>query len=142
MNRIKKHTAAAEWRGSIKDGKGKLSSKSKVLDGKEYSFKSRFENGEGTNPDELLAASHAGCFAMATSLMLGEEGFTPEYLQASAEVTMDPEKLNIVSSHLTLKGKVPEISLEKFMEIANKAKDNCPISKVMNCNISLDATLE
>lgn len=139
---MKKHTAAAEWRGSIKEGKGTLSSKSNVLNGKDYSFKSRFENGEGTNPDELLAASHAGCFAMATSLMLGEEGFKPESLQASAEVTMDPEKLKIVSSHLTLKGKVAGISQEKFVEIANKAKENCPISKVMNCNISLDATLE
>lgn len=139
---MKKHNAAAEWRGSIKEGKGTLSSKSKVLDGKEYSFKSRFENGKGTNPDELLAASHAGCFAMATSLMLGEEGFKPESLQASAEVTMDSEKLKIESSHLTLKGKVPGISPDKFNEIANKAKDNCPISKVLNCNISLDASLE
>ena len=139
---MKKHTAAAEWKGSVKEGKGTLGSKSKVLNGKEYSFKSRFENGEGTNPDELLAAAHAGCFAMATSMMLGKAGFEPDTLHATAEVSMDEDKLEIASSHLILKAKVPGIDKAKFDEIANSAEENCPMSKVLNCNITLDATLE
>ncbi|MGB3453789.1 MAG: OsmC family protein [Moheibacter sp.] len=139
---MKKHNANAVWNGSVKEGEGKITTRSKVLDNAKYSFNTRFGDAAGTNPDELLAASHAGCFAMATSLMLGQEGFTPESLDANAEVTMDPSQLKIVSSHLTLKAKVPNISQEKFMEIVNNAKENCPISKVMNCEITLDATLE
>lgn len=138
---MKKHRAGAIWSGSIKEGQGTLNSKSKVLDGKNYSFKSRFEDGEGTNPDELLAASHAGCFAMALSLILGQNGFTPESLEATSEITMDPEQLALTGSHLTLKAKVPGISEEKFMECANAAKDNCPISKALNFPITLDASL-
>lgn len=139
---MKKHIAGAIWKGTVKEGNGTLSSKSKVLDGKQYSFKTRFEEGDGTNPDELLAASHAACFAMATSMMLGLEGFTPEALDATSEMTMDTDKLEIAKSHLTLKAKVPGISQEKFLEIANNAKQNCPISKVLKCEITLDATLE
>ncbi|MFA7615184.1 MAG: OsmC family protein [Weeksellaceae bacterium] len=139
---MKKHNANAVWNGSVKEGEGKISTRSKVLDNAKYSFNTRFGDASGTNPDELLAASHAGCFAMATSLMLGQEGFTPESLEANAEVSMDASQLKILSSHLTLKAKVPNISEEKFMEIVNNAKENCPISKVMNCEITLDATLE
>lgn len=139
---MKKHFASAVWNGSVKEGKGTITTKSKVLNNHPYSFYSRFEDGSGTNPDELLAASHAGCFAMATSLLLGKEGFTPTSLNASAEITMDPAKLEIVSSHLTLKAKVPNISKEKFLEIAHSAKEHCPISKVLKAKITLDATLE
>jgi len=138
---MKKHTAYAVWNGSIKEGSGKLTTNSKVLDNHQYSFKSRFENGTGTNPDELLAAAHAGCFAMALSLILGKNGFTPDSLDAKAEVTMNPEKLELTGSHLTLKAKVPGITKEKFMECANEAKDHCPVSKALSFPITLDASL-
>lgn len=138
---MKKHVANAEWNGSVKEGNGKITTRSKVLENTQYSFKTRFEDGNGTNPDELLAASHAGCFAMALSLILGNAGYTPDSIQASAEVTMNPEKLEIESSHLTVNAKIPNISNEKFLECANAAKENCPISKVLNCNITMDATL-
>lgn len=139
---MKKHNANAVWNGSVKEGNGKISTKSKVLDNSNYSFATRFGDAAGTNPDELLAASHAGCFAMATSLLLGQAGYTPDSLNANAEVTMNPDTLTIESSHLTLKAKIPNITKEKFLEIVNAAKENCPISKVMNCTITLDASLE
>ena len=138
---MKKHVAYAVWNGSIKEGNGTLTTNSKVLDKQQYSFKSRFENGTGTNPDELLAASHAGCFAMALSLILGQSGFTPDSLDVKAEVTMDPEKLELTGSHLTLQAKIPNIDQAKFLECANAAKTNCPISKALKFNISLDASL-
>lgn len=138
---MKKHTAHAVWNGSVKEGNGKLTTKSEVLNQTQYSFKTRFEEGKGTNPDELIAASHAGCYAMAFSLILGEAGFTPESIEAKAEVTMNPDKLELTDSHLTVKASVPGIDNDKFMECANAAKDNCPISKVLNLNITLDATL-
>lgn len=136
-----KRSAQAVWKGSVKEGTGKITTQSKVLDNEKYSFKTRFEDGKGTNPDELLAAAHAGCFAMALSMILGEAGYTPDSLDATAEVTMDVDKLELTKSHLTLKAKVPNISKEKFVECANTAKDNCPVSKVLNCEITLDATL-
>lgn len=138
---MKKHIAGAVWKGTMKDGNGTLSSKSTVLNGKAYSFKSRFENGDGTNPDELLAASHAGCFAMASSSILGKEGYTPDSLDVTAEITMDVENLQILRSHLSLNAKIPGITNEKFIEIVTIAKENCPISKVLNCEITLDAQL-
>lgn len=138
---MKKHVANAVWNGSIKEGNGSLSTKSKVLDHTPYSFKTRFEESTGTNPDELIAASHAGCFAMALSLILGQHGFTPDTLEVKAEVTMDPEKLELTGSHLTLHAKIPNISQEQFIEIANAAKDNCPISKALSFPISLEASL-
>lgn len=136
-----KQRATAVWKGSLKEGSGKITTHSKVLDGSEYSFKTRFENGKGTNPDELLAAAHAGCFAMALSNILGSKGYTPNSLQAEAAVTMDADKLEITESHLTLKADIPEIDKDKFMECANDAKENCPMSKVLNCKITLDAEL-
>lgn len=139
---MKKHVASAVWNGSLKEGNGTLTTKSKVLENHQYSFKSRFENGTGTNPDELLAASHAGCFAMALSLILGKEGYTPKTLNVQAEVTMDAEKLQRTGSHLTLKANIPGIDQKKFMECANAAKENCPISKALSFPISLDAHLE
>ena len=136
-----KHTAQAVWNGSVKEGSGTLTTKSKVFDAQPYSFKTRFENGSGTNPDELIAAAHAGCFAMALSLILGESGFTPDALDVQAVVTMNPDTLSLTDSHLTLKASIPNIGQEKFLECANAAKENCPISKVLNLNISMDASL-
>ncbi len=138
---MKKHNANAVWNGSLKEGKGTLTTKSKVLNNHQYSFKTRFEDGAGTNPDELLAASHAGCFAMAFSLILGQNGFIPDSIDVNAEVTMNPEKLVLTGSHLTVKAKIPNIDQKKFMEIANAAKDNCPISKALSLPITLDASL-
>lgn len=138
---MKKHSASAVWNGSVKEGQGTMTTKSQVLNNQQYSFKTRFGDGKGTNPDELIAASHAGCFAMALSLMLGENGYTPESIEASAEVTMDPEKLELTDSHLTVSAKIPGIDDAKFQEIANMAKENCPISKVLNLNITMDAKL-
>lgn len=136
-----KRTANAVWNGSIKEGKGTITTQSKVLDKSQYSFKTRFEDGTGTNPDELLAAAHAGCFVMALSLILGKEGFTPDSLEATSEVTMDSDKLELKNSHLTLTAKIPNISEDKFMECANTAKENCPVSKALSLDITLDATL-
>lgn len=136
-----KRTAQAVWNGSVKEGTGKISTQSKILHNEKYSFKTRFEDGKGTNPDELLAAAHAGCFAMALSMILGEAGYTPDSLDATSEVTMDTDKLELTSSHLKLKAKIPNISKDKFLECAHEAKDNCPVSKVLNCDITLDASL-
>ncbi len=138
---MKKHIANAIWEGSLKEGIGHLTTKSKVLDNHEYCFKSRFGDGKATNPDELLAASHAGCFAMALSLILGQAGYTPDSLEVSAEITMDSEKLELTGSHLILKAKIPTITKEKFLECANAAKENCPISKALRFPITMDATL-
>lgn len=136
-----KRTANAVWTGSIKEGIGKITTQSKILNDNEYCFNSRFGEGKATNPDELLAAAHAGCFAMALSLILGKEGYTPDSLDATSEVTMDVDKLELKSSHLTLKARIPNISEDKFMECANAAKENCPVSKALSLNITLDATL-
>lgn len=137
-----KRTASAVWNGSIKEGNGTISTQSKVLDNSAYSFKTRFEDGKGTNPDELLAASHAGCFAMALSLILGENGFTPDSLEVTASITMDADKLELTNSHLQLKAKIPNIDQDKFMECAEMAKTNCPVSKALSVDISLEAILQ
>lgn len=136
-----KRTANAVWNGSLKEGEGKISTQSKVLNDSAYSFNSRFGDGKSTNPDELIAAAHAGCFAMALSLILGEAGYTPDSLEVSSEVTMNADELTLTQSHLTLKAKIPNIDQDKFMECANAAKDNCPVSKALNLEISLDASL-
>lgn len=137
-----KRKAHAVWNGSLKEGEGKLTTQSKVLDNSEYCFKSRFGEGKATNPDELLAAAHAGCFAMALSLILGKEGFTPDTLDVSSEVSMDADKLELTGSHLILKASIPNISEDKFMECANAAKENCPVSKALSLKITMDATLQ
>lgn len=134
-----KRTATAVWNGSGKEGKGNLTTQSTTLNKTQYSFSSRFENGVGTNPEELIAAAHAGCFTMKLSFDLGAAGFTPDSLETTAEVTLDNG--TITTSRLTLKAKVPGISKEKFDEVAAGAKANCPVSKVLNAEISLDATL-
>ncbi|WP_438481702.1 OsmC family protein [Oleiharenicola lentus] len=139
-----KRTASAVWQGSLKEGKGTLTAPGGALKNTEYSFGSRFASGAGTNPEELIAAAHSGCFAMAFSMILGGEGFTPERLDATAEVKFEevaPAGWTITESHLIVKGKVPNITAEKFAELAAKAKAGCPISRVLNAKITLDAQL-
>ncbi|MDX2149434.1 MAG: OsmC family protein [Bryobacteraceae bacterium] len=134
-----KRTATAHWEGGLRDGKGALTTASGVLNGTNYSFHTRFEQGQGTNPEELIAAAHAGCFAMALSKMLGDAGMTAESLDVKAEVTM--ENLAITASHLILTAKVPGADPAKFEEAAQQAKENCPVSKVLTARVSLDAKL-
>jgi len=134
-----KRTATAIWNGSGKDGKGKLSTQSTVLNNTQYSYKSRFEDGPGTNPEELIAAAHAGCFAMKLSFVLQEKGITADSLDVQAEVTL--ENGSVTQSALTLKAKIAGISAEQFEAAAEDAKLNCPISKLLNANISLNASL-
>jgi len=134
-----KRTSTANWRGTGKDGKGTLSSASTVLNNTQYSFNSRFAEGVGTNPEELIAAAHAGCFAMKLSFSLNEAGFTAEDLTVSCTITLDNGA--ITESHLSLKAKVPGISKEKFDASTADAKANCPVSKLLNTKITLEATL-
>ena len=134
-----KRSASAVWNGSGKEGKGTVSSQSGVLNQTQYSFNSRFAEGTGTNPEELVAAAHAGCFTMKLSFVLGEAGFTPESLETKCEITF--ENGAITKSHLTVTGKVPGISKEKFDECVKNAEANCPISKLLNTAISSEATL-
>jgi osmotically inducible protein OsmC len=134
-----KRTATAVWNGSGKDGSGNLTTQSTVLQQTQYSYKSRFEEGTGTNPEELVAAAHAGCFSMKLSFVLGAAGFEPESIETSAAINFENGVLT--NSHLTVKAKVPGISPEKFKECADDAKANCPISKALNMSISMDASL-
>ncbi|KNX80735.1 peroxiredoxin OsmC [Pseudomonas sp. 250J] len=138
-----KKTASAVWQGGLKDGKGQISTESGALKQAPYGFNTRFEGMPGTNPEELIGAAHAGCFSMALSMMLGEAGFTPERIDTHAEVSLDKQAdgFAITAVHLTLKATVPGASETQFQEIANKAKAGCPVSKVLNATISLDATL-
>jgi osmotically inducible protein OsmC len=139
-----KRTASAVWNGSLKEGNGTLTTPGGALKSTPYSFGSRFATGAGTNPEELIAAAHAGCFAMALSAALGEAGFKPEKLEATAEVTLDnvaPKGWTVTTSHLVMNAKIPGIDAAKFDEIAAKAKANCPISRLLNANITLAAKL-
>jgi osmotically inducible protein OsmC len=139
-----KRTATAVWNGSLKEGKGTLTAPGGALSSTPYSFSSRFESGAGTNPEELIAAAHAGCFAMAFSAMLGEAGITPERLEATAEVKLEnvpPAGWTVTASHLTLSARIPGIDRAKFDEVANKAKAGCPISRLLKAEITLDAKL-
>lgn len=138
-----KKTASAVWQGGLKDGKGQISTESGALNQAPYGFNTRFEGAAGTNPEELIGAAHAGCFSMALSMMLGEAGLTPERIDTHAEVSLDKQAdgFAITAVHLTLKAKVPGAVEAQFQEIANKAKAGCPVSKVLNATISLDATL-
>jgi len=138
-----KSTGSAVWQGGLKDGKGTLSTKSGVLKETPYGFGSRFEGKPGTNPEELIGAAHAGCFAMALSMILGEAGLTAERLESSADVTLEQvsDGFAITKVHLTLRGKVPGATKETFGELAQKAKAGCPVSKLLNAEITLDAAL-
>lgn len=131
--------ANAQWLGSGKDGKGNLTTASGVLDKTQYSFSTRFEDGKGTNPEELVGAAHAGCFAMQLSFLLGEAGFTPDTLDVEATVSF--EDGNVTTITLDLKGKVPGITSDKFKEVAQNAKEVCPISKLMKADIVLNVSL-
>jgi lipoyl-dependent peroxiredoxin len=134
-----KRTATAIWNGSGKDGKGTLTTQSTTLNKTQYSYKSRFEDGVGTNPEELIAAAHAGCFAMKLSFSLQAMGITADNLDVQGEVTLDNGA--ITQSALRLKAKIPGITPQQFKEATEDAKQNCPISKLLNTNITLDASL-
>jgi osmotically inducible protein OsmC len=139
-----KKLASAVWKGGIKDGGGTISTETGVLREAPYGFKARFENGKGTNPEELLGAAHAGCFSMALSLMLGAAGLTPDEIRTTAEVTLDKvgEGYEITASHLTVSARIPGADQARFEEIANKAKTGCPVSKVLRAKITMDAKLQ
>lgn len=134
-----KRTASAHWESSGKEGHGTLSSQSTVLNNTQYSFNSRFAEGVGTNPEELVGAAHAGCFSMKLSFVIGEAGFTPESIDTKCTITF--ENGTIVNSHLELQAKVPGMTEEQFQEAAKNAKENCPISKLLNTEITLSAQL-
>ena len=138
-----KRTASAVWNGDLKSGTGKLTAPGGVLNDTAYSFHSRFEDGPGTNPEELIAAAHAGCFTMATSAALGKAGFTPDELRTQASLTMETVDGNptITAIHLDLKGRVPGIDAAKFEEIAQGAKAGCPVSRVLKADITLSVEL-
>jgi len=137
-------TASAVWNGSLKEGKGTITTQSGVLSDAPYSFVTRFENGKGTNPEELIAAAHAGCFTMALSAQLGTINFTPQSLRTSAKLTL--EKLDagwtISKIHLDVSARVPGISASAFESAAASAKANCPISRLLKAEITMDAHLE
>ena len=139
-----KRNANAEWRGGLKDGKGTISTASGVLDNAQYSFSTRFEDGIGTNPEELIAAAHAGCFSMALSGQLGKAELTAESIRTTATVTLDKVEGNftITEIHLQVAARVPGASQEQFETAANNAKAGCPVSRVLNAKITMDAQLE
>lgn len=140
---IIKRSAAAVWSGSLKEGSGNLTTPSGVLHSTQYTFGSRFESSPGISPEELIAAAHAGCYAMALSEALGDAGFEPERLEVTAEVTLEenpPPGWTLTSSHLTVSGRVPSITPEKFTAIAEQAKA-CPISRALNVTTTLEAKL-
>lgn len=138
---MKRH-ATAVWNGSGKEGNGHVSVQSTLFTNAQYSFNSRFAEGVGTNPEELVAAAHAGCFSMKLTFVLGAAGFTADTIETNCIITLSPEQGAITNSHLVLKAKVPGISQEKFDECVADAKANCPISKLLNADISIESTLE
>ena len=139
-----KRNASAVWQGNLKQGKGTISTASGTLSNTQYSFSTRFESGVGTNPEELLAAAHAGCFAMAFSAQLGEAGLTAERIDVTATITLDKTEagFGITESHLELKAKIPSADQAAFDKAAGNAKAGCPVSKLFNTKITLSATLE
>jgi osmotically inducible protein OsmC len=132
--------ATAVWNGSGKEGAGHLTTQSTTLNKTQYSFNSRFAEGVGTNPEELVAAAHAGCFSMKLSFVLGAAGFTPDEINTKCEITLDPAA-GITESHLIVSAKIPGISKEQFETAVVEAKANCPISKLLNTNITHEAVL-
>ena len=139
-----KKSGSATWSGGIKDGKGSISTQSGVLDNAQYGFNTRFEDGPGTNPEELIGAAHAGCFTMALSGKLGEAGMTATKLETTATVSLDKVEggFSISAVHLTLVATIPGADDAAFQAAAQDAKANCPVSKLLNANITLDARLE
>lgn len=138
-----KRSASAAWRGGLKDGKGTVSSESGVLSSVPYTFSKRFENEQGTNPEELVAAAHAACFSMALSLFLGEAGMTAESIDTTATVSLDQVGggFAITSSHLQTTVKIPNADKAAFQKAVETAKSGCPVSKLLNAAITLDARL-
>nr|WP_314838834.1 OsmC family peroxiredoxin [uncultured Flavobacterium sp.] len=134
-----KRYATAHWEGSLKEGNGTLTTQTTTLDKTQYSFKSRFEEGVGTNPEELIAAAHAGCFTMQLSAFISEEGFTIENIETKCDI--DFVDGVIATSHLTVNAKIDGITADTFQELVQKAEKNCPVSKVLNAAISSTATL-
>ena len=138
--------ASAVWSGGLKDGKGTISTESGALVSQPYGFNTRFEGVKGTNPEELIGAAHAGCFTMALSMILGEAKLTADNMETTAAVTLEQKDagFQISSIHLTLRAKVPGTNQVQFQELANKAKENCPVSKLFkgNAQISLEVMLE
>ena len=139
-----KRTASAHWEGGLKDGKGTVSTQSGVLDQQQYSFGTRFENGKGTNPEELIGAAHAGCFSMALSMVLGEHDMVADSIDTKATVHLEEQDggFAVPKIHLELRASIPGADVDKFLEAAETAKENCPISKLFNAEITLDAKLE
>ena len=139
-----KRTGSAVWRGGIRDGKGTVSTESGVLDGAQYSFSTRFEDGKGTNPEELLAAAHAGCFSMALSKQLGDAGFTADSINTTAAVRLEKTDagFSITKVHLDVTARVPGADAAAFETAANNAKAGCPVSRLFNAEITMDAKLE
>jgi lipoyl-dependent peroxiredoxin len=139
-----KRKASAIWRGDLKSGKGTLATESGVLKDIQYSFSTRFENGIGTNPEELIAAAHAGCFAMAFSSELGKAGLKPESISATAMVTLEmlPGGPTVTESHLDVTARVPAADESKVLEIAGIAKAGCPISRLLNTAVTMNAKME
>lgn len=139
-----KRKASAVWQGGIRDGRGTISTESGVLAQTQYSFSTRFENGVGTNPEELIAAAHAGCFSMALSAQLGAAGMTAERIATTASVTLDKVEggFAISAVHLEVTAKIPGADRQKFETAANNAKSGCPVSKVLNAKITMQAALE
>ena len=134
-----KRTSTAVWKGTLKDGRGTLTTKSGTLQDAKYSYSSRFEEGSGTNPEELIAAAHAGCFSMYLSSLLEKEGFKPESIETSSSVAI--ENLVITESHLVTKVKALGIIKEQLIKCANDAKANCPVSKALKMNIGMEVTM-
>lgn len=139
-----KRTASAHWQGGLKDGKGTVSTESGVLDQQQYSFGTRFEDGKGTNPEELIGAAHAGCFSMALSMVLGEHDMVADSIDTKATVHLEEQNdgFAVPKVHLELRASIPGADVDKFLEAAEAAKENCPISKLFNAEITLDAKLE
>jgi len=138
-----KRKASAVWQGGLKDGRGTISTESGVLSDVGYSFARRFESEPGTNPEELIAAAHASCFSMALSAQLGEAGLTPQRIETTATVTLEklPDGFSVTASHLDVSVTMPGADAGKFNEAAKKAKEGCPISKLLNAKITMDARL-
>ncbi|RZJ31895.1 MAG: OsmC family peroxiredoxin [Flavobacterium sp.] len=134
-----KRNATAVWEGSVKEGKGRLSTQSKVLDNSQYSFKTRFEDGIGTNPEELVAAAHAGCFTMQLSAFIGEAGYEVQSLETTCAI--DFQNGSIVGSHLSVSGKIAGIANDEFQQLVTKAETQCPISRLLNTAITSEAVL-
>jgi osmotically inducible protein OsmC len=139
-----KRSGSAVWHGGIKDGGGTISTQTGVLKDAPYGFKSRFEGGPGTNPEELIGAAHAGCFTMALSLILGQAGLTAESLKTTSTISLEQDAggFTITAAHLDLVAKIPGATEEAFKQAAEAAEKNCPVSKLMKATITLDAKLE